>query len=310
MMSRLRKLAPFLLSLSLFILAIWAISQEFKHYTFADLLDSLARISTANKLGSIFLTVLGYLSMTGYDWLGFRYINHPLALPKIIRTSFISYAIGNTVGFTIFSGTAIRYRFYSPAGVGKFDIAKVITFTHLSFWLGMLTIGGVGFLTDPLAVPQLLRLPFATAKPLGVIFLFIVGLYFILTIIYKKPIKIANREVTIPSLPISIALIFVSCLDWILAAGVLYVLLPDSYNMSFFGFFGIYIFALTIGIISNVPGGLGVFEFIMLKLRPSSISEPDLLGALIAYRGVYHFLPLIVAFVLLIGYEIQRKARN
>jgi uncharacterized membrane protein YbhN (UPF0104 family) len=48
--------------------------------------------------------------------LGFYYINHPLALGTIIRTAFISYAFGNTIGLTLFSGTAIRYRFYTPAG--------------------------------------------------------------------------------------------------------------------------------------------------------------------------------------------------
>jgi uncharacterized membrane protein YbhN (UPF0104 family) len=67
--------------------------------------------------------------MTGYDRLGFYYIKHPLALGTIIRTAFISYALGNTIGLTLFSGTAIRYRFYTPAGVGVVDIAKVITFT-------------------------------------------------------------------------------------------------------------------------------------------------------------------------------------
>jgi uncharacterized membrane protein YbhN (UPF0104 family) len=59
--------APIILSLSLFILAVWAISQEFKHYTFAQLLASLNHITTSRKLEAIFWMALGYLSMTGYD---------------------------------------------------------------------------------------------------------------------------------------------------------------------------------------------------------------------------------------------------
>jgi uncharacterized membrane protein YbhN (UPF0104 family) len=57
--------------------------------------------------------------------LGFYYINHPLALGTIIRTAFISYALGNTIGLTLFSGTAIRYRFYTPAGWGWWILPKL-----------------------------------------------------------------------------------------------------------------------------------------------------------------------------------------
>ncbi len=307
MYKKIRRFAPIILSLSLFILAVWAISQEFKHYTFAQLLASLDHITTRAKLEAIFWMALGYLSMTGYDRLGFYYINHPLALGTIIRTAFISYAFGNTIGLTLFSGTAIRYRFYTPAGVGVVDIAKVITFTHLSFWLGMLGIGGLSFLLDPQRIPQLLKLPFLTTKPLGIIFLLLVTGYFFLTITYKKPIRIGQENIYLPSWTLSLALILVTFIDWILAARVLYLLLPGSYNTSFLGFFGLYVFAMTAGVLSNVPGGIGVFEFIMLRLRPEYVSNAELLGSLIAYRAIYYFLPLIVAFVWLLGYEARRK---
>jgi uncharacterized membrane protein YbhN (UPF0104 family) len=73
------------------------------------------------------------------------------------------------------------------------------------------------------------------------------------------------------------------------------------------GFFGLYVFAMTAGVLSNVPGGIGVFEFIMLRLRPEYVSNAELFGSLIAYRAIYYFLPLIVAFVWLLGYEARRK---
>jgi uncharacterized membrane protein YbhN (UPF0104 family) len=307
MYKKILRFAPLVLSLSLFILAIWAISQEFKHYTFAQFLASLNHISKSQKLEAIFWTALGYLSMTGYDRLGFYYINHPLALGTIIRTAFISYALGNTIGLTLFSGTAIRYRFYTPAGVNVVDIAKVITFTHLSFWLGMLAIGGFSFLLDPQRIPELLKLPFLTTRPLGVIFLLVVSAYFILTFTYKKPVKIGKENIYLPSWSLSLALILVTFIDWILAARVLYLVLPGDYLISFFRFFGLYIFAMTAGVLSNVPGGIGVFEFIMLRLRPENVSNGELLGSLIAYRAIYYFLPLIVAFFWLLGYEIRKK---
>ncbi len=309
-MSKVRKILPFLLTLSLFVLAVWAISQEFKNYTFQDLVTSFSRIPRSDKLLAIFFTIIGYLSMGGYDWLGFIYIGHQLNLGTIVRTSFISYALGNTVGFTIFSGTAIRYRFYSPAGVSNIDIAKVIAFTHLSFWLGMLGIGGLSFLLDPLAIPNIVKLPVQSARSIGIIFLCILAFYFWFITFVKKPLKFGDVELGVPSLKVSLGLIIVACIDWGFAAAVIYALLPDSYSISFLGFFGIYILSMTTSIISNVPGGLGVFEFMMLKLRPPNVSEPDLLGSLLAYRGVYYLLPLVVAMIMLIGYEIQKKYQN
>jgi uncharacterized membrane protein YbhN (UPF0104 family) len=171
----------------------------------------------------------------------------------------------------------------------------------------MLGIGGVSFLVDPQRIPQLLKLPFLTTKPLGVIFLLLVTGYFFLTLTYKKPIKIGKENIYLPSWTLSLALILLTFIDWILAARVLYLLLPDNHNTSFLGFFGLYVFAMTAGVLSNVPGGIGVFEFIMLRLRPEYVSNAELFGSLIAYRAIYYFLPLIVAFVWLLGYEARRK---
>lgn len=296
-MNRIRQILPILLALILLSLAIASIIHEFHSYSLQDLENSLGNIPKSRKLGAIAVTGLGYLVITGYDWLGFHYIRHSLSPYKIIFTSFLSYAIGNTVGFTLFSGTAIRFRFYSPWGVSPVKIAKLIAFTHLSFWLGMLVVGGIVFLVDPLTLPDILKLPFESVRPLGLIFLAIAGFYLGLAW-YQKPLNIRGETIALPSVQLSLGLILVSALDWALAAGVLYLLLPTHISLSYPSFFGIYVLALTAGIISTVPGGLGVFETVLLWLRPPSLSTPDMLGALLAYRGIYYFLPLIVAIIL------------
>lgn len=305
-MKYLRPLIPILFSVTIVGLASWAIAHEFREYNIQDLLTSLDRITTRQKLTAIVLTFLGYLSMTGYDYLGFLYINRALKLKHIIETSFISYAVGNTVGFTLLSGTAIRYRFYSALGVPPLDIAKIIAFTHLEFWLGMLTIGGTIFLIDPLNLSSLFKLPFGSVRPVGIIFLLIVGIYFVLSIWWRKPLRILGEELKFPSFELSIGLILVSLIDWALASAVLYLLLPEM-NLSYLGFFGIYVFALTAGVISTAPGGLGVFDVAIAKLLEPFVAKPELGAALIAYRGIYHFLPLIVAVALVLGREWQKR---
>lgn len=299
-MQRFRQTTPVILPLILFSVAIWAISQELRHYSLQVMLQHWATLSSSRKFGAIALTGLGYFMMTGYDLLGFRYIRQSLALSKIALTAFISYAVGNTVGFSAFSGTAIRYRFYRGWNIPSTDIAKLVIFTHIIFWLGLFSVSGCAFILDPLTLPKVLHLPLTSVHPLGVFFLSLAIIYFMVGLFWRKPWHIGQETIFFPSIPISLASIILAALDWGIASGVLYLLLPDHSAISYLGFFGIYLVALTAGLISSVPGGLGVFETVILWLRPSDLPASEVLGALIAYRGIYFLLPLLVALCLLL----------
>lgn len=304
------KILPIVLALFLFSVALITIDYELKEHSWQSIWQYLKTIPKTHKSMAIVLTILSYSTMTAYDLLGFRYIRQSLAPTKIAFTSFLSYAIGNTIGLTAFSGTAIRYRFYGAWGISPLKIAKLIIFTHLTFWLSLFAISGVVFIVDPLTLPDSLNLPFDSIHFIGIIFLFLIAIYFTISVFWKHPVKIGSELITFPSPQLSTALIAVAVIDWSLAAGVLYLLLPVKTALSFISFFGIYILALTAGLISTVPGGLGVFETVILLLRPPSVAAPDILGALMAYRAIYYFLPLIVALGLLIFQEIKQQHFN
>ncbi|AFZ53079.1 UPF0104 family protein [Cyanobacterium aponinum] len=299
-MTKLRQLIPILFVIILLSISVAAIASELKKYNINSVWQYLQNISQQRKMLALLVTGFGYALMTGYDILGFIHIKQKLSVLKIAFTAFVSYAVGNTVGFTAFSGTAIRYRYYGLWGVNKIKIGELIVFTHLTFWLGLLSISGIVSILDPLTLPSAIKLPFASIHPLGFIFLSLVLIYFIISVTIKHSVTIAGEEITFPKPIISLGTIIVAGLDWGLAALVLYLLLPPNLSMTYIGFFGIYIVALTAGLISTVPGGLGVFETVMLYLRPESISAPQMLGGLIAYRFVYYLLPLIFAVVLIL----------
>lgn len=300
------KVLPIALAVLLLSVSIKTIIHEFKDHSWQSIWQYLQTISNTRKMASVALTGLGYLAMTGYDILGFQYINQVLAPAKIAGTAFISYAVGNTIGFSAFSGTAIRYHFYSSWGVSKLKIAQLIVFTHLTFWLGLFGVSGVVFLVDPLTLPKVLKLPFNSVHPIGFIFLALVAIYFVIGYFWNSSLRIGSEEIVFPSSEMSLQLIGLAAVDWGLACGVLYLLLPLDHSMSYPGFFGIYILALTAGLMSTVPGGLGVFDTVILLLRPDSISAPDILGALIAYRIIYYILPLIMALGLFMIQHFQR----
>ena len=310
MLEKLRLNISTLFGLLLLVLSLWAIASELRAYNYRDILNSLAAIPKSRLSWAIWLTALGYLVMIGYDILGFNYINRSLSWNKIAFTNFISSAFSNTIGFALLTGSAIRYRFYANWGVSAVAIAQVIAFANFTFWLGMFAVAGLLFLINPLKIPTQLHLPFATVRPIGVIFLLLVAVYLLGSILLKQPLIIRGHEFRFPSFKISLAQIAISSFDWILAAAVLYAVLPSNIPLSYLDFLGIYLLAMFAGVVSNVPGGLGVFETIILLILSSKVSAAAVLGSMLAYRGIYYFLPLLVATGLLGLYEIRFRAGN
>ncbi|MEH2324880.1 MAG: lysylphosphatidylglycerol synthase domain-containing protein [Nostoc sp.] len=310
MLKKLRLNFSSLFGLLLLVLCLWAIANQLHEYNYRDILKALAAIPKSRLSWAIWLTALGYLVMIGYDILGFSYINRCLSWNKIALTSFISSAFSNTIGFALLTGSAIRYRFYANWGVSAVAIAQVIAFANFTFWLGMFAVAGFLFIINPLKIPTQIHLPFATVRPIGVIFLLLVAAYLLGSIFIKQPLIIRGQEFRFPSFNISLVQIAISSFDWILAAAVLYALLPSNISLSYLDFLGIYLLAMFAGVVSNVPGGLGVFETIILLILSSKVSAAAILGSMLAYRGVYYFLPLLVAAGLLGLYEIRFRAGN
>src|SRR5262249_550849 len=116
-------------------------------------------------------------------------------------------------------------------------------------------------------------------------------------------------RIRMPSVRIALAQIGLSCADWLLAVGVLYVLLPP-HRPAYRDFVGVFLVAQVAGVASHVPAGLGVFEVVLLQLFPRAAAGSALLAALVAYRVVYYILPLLLAAALLGARELARRREH
>jgi phosphatidylglycerol lysyltransferase len=302
----LHSLGP-LFGLLLFAVALWVLHHELKAYQLKDILHHLHELPAHRLFLALLLTVLSYLTMTGYDALALRYIQRPLAYGKTALASFIGYAFSNNIGLSMIAGASVRYRLYSTWGLSTFEITKLVAFCTLTLWLGFFTVGGLVFLSEPIMIPGTLHLPFASVRPIGATFLTVVGAYVLTTLVRTTPLKIRNWEFSLPSLKLLIIQMAIASLDWIMAGTVLYTLLPDSPSLSYHGFLGIFLLAQMTGLVSQVPGGLGIFETVVILLLASSLPGSVVLGSLLAYRGMYYILPLLTAAVLLGAQEILQK---
>lgn len=293
----------------LFAISLWVLHHELKEYHYQDIILSLKSIPSARLFFAILLTITSYFILTLYDVLAFRYIQNPLIYRKIVSASFIGYAFSNNLGAALITGGSVRFRLFAAWGLSAVEIIKVIAFCSLTFWLGFLTLGGFAFLLKPFIVPVSLHIPIISLRSLGLIFLLIVCCYLLMSAVRKKPFKIRELEFSLPPLRLTLAQIGISCLDWALAAAVLYFLLPThtSTFLSYQEFLGIFLLAQIAGIASQVPGGLGVFETIMVLLLSNNIQASVVLGSLVAFRGIYYILPLGISVTLLGIHEVKQR---
>jgi phosphatidylglycerol lysyltransferase len=294
------------LGIILFVLALWVLHTELHKYHLHEILRDLHNIPPQRFIMATLLTVLSYVIMTGYDFLALRYINHPLSCRKIATASFIGYAFSNNMGFSLLAGASVRYRLYSSWGLSGVDIAKVIFFCTISIWLGFLTLGAGIFLKDPFSIPAAFHLPFGTGRTLGILFLLPVLVYLGLDLANLRSFKIRDFEITLPSSSLLLPQIGLATIDWAIAGSILYVLLPSSVPFAYF--LGIYLLAQLTGLVSQIPGGLGVFEAMILVFLSPVLPASIIIGTLVIYRVTYYLLPLLVA-ALILGVEeiIQRR---
>lgn len=310
MNKRIVRALPAVLGLLLFAAALWVLFGELHKYPPEAILGSLAQIPRANVALAVLFAAANYLVLIQFDALAFRSIGEHLPYRRVMLAAFVGYVLSNNAGFNTISGSSVRYRFYSAWGVPGWEILRVVIFYSLTFYVGLFWLGGVIFLFQPMDIPGALDLPFATVRPLGAILLTLGVVYLALCMAAKRSIHLWRFEVVLPSLRLAVFQIVLAALDWMLVCAVLFVLLPSAGRPLYPALLGVFMLAQIAGLISQVPGGLGIFETVVVFLLHDALPTPQIMGSLLAYRAIYYLLPLVVALALMAGHEIAERRRR
>ena len=297
------------LGVIIFIVAIVLLSHEMKNYSYQQILDTLKAIPSVKITMALILSLLYYLILGGYDVVAFKYINVPLKFKNVLFTCFISNALGNNTGYSMLFGGSIRYRLYSLYNVSMMNVTKVLFFSSATIWFGLLIIGGFVFTFFPVDFSNT-NFFFNTSLPLGIFFSTIICLYVLLSLFKSHPIKLFNKwTITFPNIKITLWQILLACSDWIIASCTLYILLPPG-EIPYITLLQIFLVAQMLGILSQVPGGMGVFETAIVMLLPQATESSYVMGALLAYRAIFYFFPLSIALLLLASHEFFRAKKR
>ena len=289
-----------------FAVAVFLIWRVLHRYSLHTILELLGAISGRNlALGAAFAAG-SYFCLTGFDTLAVRYTRSDLPYRKIALASFTALSIGHTLGFAAAGSGAVRYRLYAGWGLSAGDVGRIIVFCGLTVGLGLATLAAIVLLARHQLIAQLFHASNGAMTAIGLVLLAVVATYLGLAAFLHRPIRIRNFELPVPPLTLALGQIVVGTLDPLLVSAALYQMLKASAHIGFLPVAICYIAANVVGMLSHVPGGLGVIEAVILSLVPGT----NVIGALVAFRAIYYLIPFVIGSLVFGATELVRRQRR
>ena len=287
---------------------LWrALSGLLHEVRYAEVMAAVQATSIPQIGLSLLATAISYLALSRYDAAALAYAQAQVSRGMLLLTSFVAYALANTIGLGTLTGGAVRMRLYAAAGVEPAKIAQVVAFNASAFMLGMSAFGALALLWGAAEVAHLLQWPAGALRAIALVLLAGVALLLWLCA-RQRVVLIAGRwPLRLPPLPLALRQLAVSAFELGASTLALWVLLPGE-RMPLPSFMAFYAIAISASLLSHVPGGLGVFEAVMLLAAGPYLPTDAMLGALLLYRALYYIVPLVLATVLLAAFEVRAGA--
>ncbi|MFZ5828987.1 MAG: lysylphosphatidylglycerol synthase transmembrane domain-containing protein [Planctomycetota bacterium] len=308
-MNRFVRIFGRLLVIAVFLAAAYLFYEELRKHSARDIWYALGAIPASQIAIAALLTALNYLVLVGYDLLAVRWIGERLPLWKVGLASFAGYTFSHNFGATLF-GTSIRYRLYSAWGVPLWKIVELLIILGLTFWFGLFALAGTLFVLDPVPLPPELKawgMPSDSTRWLGVALLAMAVCYVGFCALHRGSLRIGRWLLPAPPFRLTIYQILIASGDLILAAAVLYHLLPPVEGLGYLRVLGVFMLSYVAVVLTHVPGGYGVLEIGILRLLPEE-HGPAVIAALLIFRVVYFWAPLVISASLLAVHEFMLTA--
>ncbi|SEK63999.1 hypothetical protein SAMN05518845_102207 [Variovorax sp. YR750] len=289
-----------------FALIAWLLVRQARTIEWEDVLDAIRALPATALLAAAALAACSFTLYSTYDLLGRHLTRHRLGTGTVMGVTFISYAFNLNLG-SLVGGVAFRYRLYSRLGLANDTITRVLGFSMLTNWLGYLVVAGAAFCFWPMTLPPDWKIDSEGLRILGAVLLMVALAYLVLCATSRgRAWRVRGHELRVPGLAMALLQLAMSCANWSLMGGVIWFLLQGQ--VEYTQVLAVLLVAAVAGVVTHVPAGLGVLEAVFVALLSHEVPQAQLLGALLAYRGLYYLLPLGVATL---GYLVtEARARR
>lgn len=303
-LSRWRRLLPLLVVVA-FAAAVFLVWHEVRPYGLSGMLQAIAAIPHGRLALAGLLAAASYATLTLFDWLGLRYAEHPLPYPRAALASFVALSIGHTLGLAPLGSGALRARYYAQWGLDAEAIGKLILFCAATVTIGEVALAAIVLLLAPHPAASWVHVGDNAVRLVGIACAIAIAGYLAAAHWLRRPLKIRRWRIALPTLPIAAAQVAVGAVNFALLTATLHFLIVADQPLSFWTTAAIFLLANVAALISHVPGGLGVTEFVVLSFLPSA----ETWAALIVFRIVYYIVPLALGGIVLgVSELLERRA--
>lgn len=287
---------------------LWLIVRHARTVKWSEVLGSIADYPAATLAGAALLAIASHALYATFDLLSRRYAGHDLPTPRVLATTFISYAFNLNFGALV-GGLAFRIRLYTRQGLDAATISRVYGFSMLTNWLGYGVLAGLVCLLQPIEVPTEWSIGAGALRVLGGVLLALaLGYVGLCCFSPRRTLTVRGHELHLPSGRMALLQLVMSTANWALIGATVYLLLQA--HVGYPAALAALLAAAVAGVATHVPAGLGVLEAVFIALLSPPVAQSPLLAALLVYRAVYYLVPLALAAMLYLGFELRLKAAS
>ncbi len=286
-------------------LVAWLLVDQARHVEWDQVGASLRRLPATTIALAAGLAALSYALYSCFDLVGRHVVGHRLGVRQVMSVTFVCYAFNLNLG-SLVGSVALRYRLYSRLGLSAADTTRVLTLSLVTNWFGYLMLGGLVFLWRPMDLPPGWALDARALRGLGAVMVGLALAYLALcAFARRRRWTWRGHEIALPSARVALLQLAMGMTNWALIGTIVWLLLQRA--LPYTEALSVLLVAAIAGMLTHVPAGLGVLEAVFVALLGHELGRGPLIGALLAYRGVYYLAPLAVATLAYLAVEAHAK---
>lgn len=294
-----------ILTITFFALLATLLVRQARAIDWDAVVDTVTGLPLLVLLAAAALACASHLLYSTFDLLGRRNTHHGLPTGRVMAITFVSYAFNLNMG-SLVGGVASRYRLYARMGLDAPTITRVMAFSMMTNWLGYLLLGGLLLAFGLVPLPSEWEIHPVLLPIAGVVIALVPMAYLgLCSLPSRRTWSVRGHTFQLPSFRMGVLQLAISCANWALIAGVLYVLLQDQ--LPYQTVLAVLLLAAVAGVITHVPAGLGVLEAVFVALLGAIVAPATLIGTLLAYRALYYLAPLAIAVLMFMWLETRHK---
>jgi phosphatidylglycerol lysyltransferase len=287
----------------------WGLRQLLTSFSYDEVIAGLdamapARIAAAAAVVAVVHALYIVRERLAVDFAGAS----SLAWRKVAIASLIARSL-STLGIATITGLALRVRIYQDYRLDGAAVARITIYNESTYYVGLVAAFAVVLTATALPTPVAAGFTLPWLGWVGPAALVAVVAYLTWNLRRRGPLTIRRFELPVFT-PVQLgAQVVLPVVDTFLAGLITLALVPTSAGLDYLTLVAIGLVANVMGSLSQVPGGLGVYETVVLGFVPPA-AHPATLAALLVRRAVVNLLPIAVGTVLLVGFALEGQLRK